>query len=70
MSVARLSSSRATTRGAPVALPLRLRVEHAVDSLIALLDALDAPGEDLEPEPIENDLENEEHDGREPEEVL
>ena len=40
----------------PVADPhdFRARVEHAIESLITLLDSIDAPGEDLEPEPLED----------------
>ncbi len=33
----------------------RAHVEHAIESLIALLDSIDAPGDDLEPEPLEDD---------------
>ncbi|MBN9062121.1 MAG: hypothetical protein BGP06_05285 [Rhizobiales bacterium 65-9] len=33
----------------------RRRIEDAIDRLIAVLDALDAPGEDLEPEPVGDD---------------
>lgn len=41
--------------GAPVGPSLRRRMEEAVETLIAALDALDAPGDELEPEPVDCD---------------